>query len=206
MLRLSLAALAASAVGAALLYSAGAEPQIRDGVAPALAQVSNAAPELEPTPRYWQERGCNHVHRSKVAYRKTRRLMRNHRPHVREKVVRHLAVCQLTRKKSRAVWRAIKSHREWRQSYAHKWVIRFNSLPEHWKQWAYSTSSCESHMNPRAYNPSPFYGAFQFVLSTWYAAGGTGNPMDHSWHYQAWIAVHWRMRSSASQWPNCAAW
>ena len=66
-----------------------------------------------------------------------------------------------------------------------------------------STSACESGMNPAAATGNGFYGAFQFLPATWAAAGGTGMPNQHSWHYQAVIAVRWMHVAGASQWPVC---
>ena len=75
-----------------------------------------------------------------------------------------------------------------------------------WQNWAVATGACESGNNPATYTGNGFSGAFQFlpVRGGWPA--GPGYPHQHSWHYQAWIAVHWRMRSSQSQWPVCAPW
>lgn len=61
-------------------------------------------------------------------------------------------------------------------------------------------------INPRAYNPSgPFYGAFQFLLSTWHNIGGTGDPRDHSYAEQKERVVAGIPRSSwHSQFPHCS--
>jgi resuscitation-promoting factor RpfB len=64
---------------------------------------------------------------------------------------------------------------------------------------------CESGNNPRAVNPSGFYGLYQFSVSTWQAVGGSGNPIDASrWEQtkRAWILYR---RSGSSPWPVCGA-
>lgn len=63
---------------------------------------------------------------------------------------------------------------------------------------------CESGGDPATNTGNGFYGAFQFVLSTWHAAGGTGNPVDHSYSEQKQIAMSWAQRSNPyTQWPVC---
>ena len=88
-------------------------------------------------------------------------------------------------------------------AYANRWRIRFNALQPWEQQWAYATGACESGNNPATATGNGYYGAFQFLPSTWYAAGGTGDPHQHSWHYQAVIAVGWMHRAGAGQWPVC---
>ena len=171
-----------------------------------LNPVAETIPAPAPVKPLWQVRRCPHGHRFLVAHGRIRKLVRNHNPYVNKKRVQHYANCVGKRKMSRKLHRFAKKSREWRQQYAHKWVIKFNSLPASWRNWAISTSSCESGMNPTTATGNGFLGAFQFLPSTWAMAGGTGLPNQHSWHYQAWIAVHWRMRSSQAQWPNCAPW
>ena len=164
--------------------------------------------DARPAVGYAAERGCQVTHPSKKSYRKVDRMLRHHYPlrQIQRRRSKHYAVCVATREKSRAVFDFIQRSYKWRKQYAHKWPIKFNSLPAAWQNWAVATSSCESGMNPSTATGNGYYGGFQFLPSTWWAAGGTGMPNQHSWHYQAWIAVHWRMRSSQAQWPNCAPW
>src|SRR5258708_25863626 len=43
--------------------------------------------------------------------------------------------------------------------------------------WMLKIAQCESGLNPRAYNASgPYYGLFQFLMSTFRANGGRTNP------------------------------
>lgn len=65
---------------------------------------------------------------------------------------------------------------------------------------------CESNMNPRAYNPAgPYYSYFQWALSTWRKAGGTGHPYDAPYGTQKALAIAWAKRTSwGSQWPVCS--
>lgn len=58
-------------------------------------------------------------------------------------------------------------------------------------------------MNPATNTGNGFEGAFQFMYSTWLSAGGTGHAYQHSWHYQAVIAIAWMHRAGPGQWPVC---
>ena len=170
----------------------------------ALPAAAPAAP-----PPYWQTvDGCSHGHRASVAVRKLGRQLKHHRPLgvFRLATVKHLRRCTTTRPGRKRTERRVRRLRAWRRSYAHRWPIKFHSLPVAWQNWAWATGACESGNRAATYTGNGFSGAFQFLPSTWWMAGGQGLPHQHSWHYQAWIAVHWRMRSSQSQWPNCAPW
>jgi uncharacterized protein YabE (DUF348 family) len=61
-------------------------------------------------------------------------------------------------------------------------------------------AKCESGGNPRAVNPSGYYGLYQFSLSTWHAVGGSGNPIDASPAEQTARAQALYARSGAGQW------
>lgn len=62
-------------------------------------------------------------------------------------------------------------------------------------------ASCESGLNPSAYNPAGYYGLFQFNASTW-AAYGSGSIYDPI--AQARAAAQMIAAGGASHWPNCA--
>ena len=67
--------------------------------------------------------------------------------------------------------------------------------------WMVSIARCESGLNPRSYNPSgPYYGLFQFLMSTFVHNGGTNiwDPAD-----QANIAAKMLAHGQAYQW-SCA--
>jgi len=155
---------------------------------------------------HWAKAGCKHSHPSVVARKRIRAVLTRLDAYTRAegRRVRHYATCVATIDKARAGHRLIKRLRAWREQYAQVWRIRFNKLPAWSQAWARSTSSCESHMNPAAHNPTGLYhGAFQFLLSTWWSAGGTGDPHLHSWHYQAVVAVRWMYAHGDEQWPVC---
>lgn len=154
---------------------------------------------------YWVAKHCRAGHPSTEGYKSATRLLKNHRPLTpkTKRAVRQTWLCTTTQAKARAVLRHIKRLRSWRESYPHRWPIAFNRLPSSDRAWAISTSTCESGMNPATNTGNGFYGAFQFVLSTWYAAGGRGMPNQHSWHYQAVIAIGLMEREGAGHWPNC---
>lgn len=63
---------------------------------------------------------------------------------------------------------------------------------------------CESGGDPATNTGNGFYGAFQFVLSSWHAAGGTGYPHEHSYAEQKSLAMSWAARTNPyTQWPVC---
>jgi hypothetical protein len=68
--------------------------------------------------------------------------------------------------------------------------------------WMIRTAECESGLNPLAYNPSgPYYGLFQFLMSTFRAHGGTNiwNPAQ-----QANITASMFAAGDSSAWPVCS--
>lgn len=62
-------------------------------------------------------------------------------------------------------------------------------------------ASCESGLNPQAYNPAGYYGLFQFDQGTW-AAYGYGSIYDAT--AQARTAARLIAAGQASRWPSCA--
>ena len=171
-------------------------------ILPLLAIALMAAPAQAEQP-FWQTKGCDHGHRSAVAYERIRALVQHTQPSVDKRRVQHYATCVATRPKAHRAHQLARSHWKWRHAYAQRWVIVFNRLPSWDRAWAYSTGACESGNNPATATGNGFLGAFQFLQSTWQAAGGTGSPNQHSWHYQAVIAVRWMHKAGDEQWPVC---
>lgn len=67
--------------------------------------------------------------------------------------------------------------------------------------WMLKIAQCESGLNPHAYNPAgPYYGLFQFLMSTFRANGGTDiwDPTQ-----QANVAANMLAHGQAHQW-GCA--
>ncbi|MDQ3645430.1 MAG: transglycosylase family protein [Actinomycetota bacterium] len=64
-----------------------------------------------------------------------------------------------------------------------------------------SVASCESGLNPQAYNPAGYHGLFQFDQTTW-AAYGYGSIFDPV--AQSRTAAELLAAGHASRWPNCA--
>ncbi len=64
-----------------------------------------------------------------------------------------------------------------------------------------SVASCESGLNPTAYNPAGYHGLFQFDQTTW-AAYGYGSIYDPT--AQARTAARLIAAGQGSRWPNCA--
>lgn len=63
---------------------------------------------------------------------------------------------------------------------------------------------CESGGNPAISTGNGYYGAFQFLPSTWWSVGGTGYPHEHSYETQLHFAQVLQARSGWGQWPGCA--
>jgi soluble lytic murein transglycosylase-like protein len=64
-----------------------------------------------------------------------------------------------------------------------------------------SVASCESGLNPNAYNSAGYYGLFQFDQTTW-GAYGYGSIYDPT--AQARTAARLLAAGQSSRWPNCA--
>jgi len=64
-------------------------------------------------------------------------------------------------------------------------------------------AKCESGGNPRAVNPSGYYGLFQFDRQTWRSVGGSGNPAQASAGEQLTRAKKLYSQRGASPWPVC---
>lgn len=168
-----------------------------------LATGSAVGGTVDPTaPRpYWEAiSGCDHGHRSQVAKRRIARLLRA--PYVRRQAVRHYTRCVETRAKRRYLTREVVKP-GWRWRKAHYWSIRLERLPASWRAWARSTSACESDYPSQHGNGGMFHGSFQFMLGTWWSAGGTGDPHTKSYEEQAVIAIGLAMRDGTGHWPVC---
>jgi resuscitation-promoting factor RpfB len=67
-------------------------------------------------------------------------------------------------------------------------------------------AACESGGDPNAVNPAgPYYGLYQFSLSTWQSVGGSGLPSDASSGEQTYRAQLLYQRAGAGQWPVCGS-
>jgi soluble lytic murein transglycosylase-like protein len=64
-----------------------------------------------------------------------------------------------------------------------------------------SVASCESDLDPQAYNAAGYYGLFQFDQTTW-SAYGYGSIYDPT--AQARTAARLLAAGQSSRWPNCA--
>lgn len=164
-----------------------------------------AAPNAEAAPAepFWQERGCEHGHRSSVAYKRLRGLLKHTRPYVENRRVQHYATCLATRAKAHRAHELARKWWAWRHAYSQRWVIRLNRLPAGWVQWARNITACESTWNRYASNGSHF-SYFQFSAPTWAAASAgfdaPASPFDANWEHQAVIAINWAWRAGTSQW------
>lgn len=72
--------------------------------------------------------------------------------------------------------------------------------------WA-ALARCESGGDPRKNTGNGFYGAYQFMASTWHRVGGQGLPSQASLAEQTYRAQILLSRSSwQQQWPVCGVW
>jgi hypothetical protein len=69
----------------------------------------------------------------------------------------------------------------------------------------YELRVCESGDNYAENSGNGYYGAYQFLLSTWYALGFTGLPSEAPPAVQDEAARELQARSGWGQWPQCAA-
>lgn len=67
-----------------------------------------------------------------------------------------------------------------------------------------AVANCESHGNPRSSNSKyGYYGMYQFTLTAWKTAGGTGNLMDASAAEQTMRAKRLYKIRGRGAWPVC---
>ena len=167
-----------------------------------IATITPTPAQETPAP-YWDRiRGCGHGHDSNRHDAASTAAAEPPAAHPRHRRRRHHVIrCQTDRSGRHRLTARRRELRRWRMAYENRWRIAFNRL-QPWEQaWAYSTGACESGNNPATATGNGYYGGFQFLPSTWWAAGGTGTPSQHSWHYQAVIAVGWMRTAGAGQWP-----
>lgn len=68
-----------------------------------------------------------------------------------------------------------------------------------WRTWAERVVQCESGGNPNASNGT-HWGRFQWLMSTWAAAGGSGHPSQTTYEQEALVAIGWAQRAGVGQW------
>jgi len=154
--------------------------------------------------KHWQmKEQCDHGHRGFVAKHRIQNLMRSTEMLTQKRWhrVQHYVKCTMTAKQSKRLRKTLNRLRAWRAS--HKDYLIYSRLPAWTHAWAVNTGACESGNDPTTNTGNGYYGAFQFNLGTWAAAGGQGMPNLQSWHYQATIAIKLMLREGAQHWPNC---
>jgi uncharacterized protein YabE (DUF348 family) len=69
----------------------------------------------------------------------------------------------------------------------------------------YALAGCESNHNPQAYSSrGPYYGLYQFLMSSWQAVGGQGDPRNSSVDEQTYRAkLLYKRYGNDSPWPEC---
>lgn len=86
------------------------------------------------------------------------------------------------------------------RNYRHIWRTQITRGDRGWYR---STAACESGNNPWINTGNGYYGAVQWLPSTWHAAGGWGLPTQHGRHEQAVRGVWWMHTAGRGQWPVC---
>jgi len=118
------------------------------------------------------------------------------------------------RQKAKRIWeRQKKKWANHRLALREPFLAAYNSLSAGDKAWAHSTGSCEAGNNPATNTGNGFYGLGQFMAGTWRSAVAGFPPalraqahsLPHTMSAEAqwWAMVHWRNRTSVSQWPVC---
>lgn len=110
--------------------------------------------------------------------------------------------CQRTLANERKM-RALRDGLKFKRKHVWVWEVRFHRLSGEDQLWANRISHCESSDRQIA-RESGFLSYFQWVYSTWIAAGGVGNPEDASWYHQAVLAVRWMHQHGTMHWPDCS--
>jgi len=72
-----------------------------------------------------------------------------------------------------------------------------------YRAWLASTRRCESGGRYHIATGNGFYGAYQFTVSSWYAAGGRGMPHLNPPLEQDYRAVRLLHIQGRGAWPNC---
>jgi uncharacterized protein YabE (DUF348 family) len=69
----------------------------------------------------------------------------------------------------------------------------------------YALAGCESNHNTQAYDAKgPYYGLYQFSMSSWQMVGGQGDPRDSSLDEQTYRAkLLYKYEGGDSPWPTC---
>lgn len=162
------------------------------------------AAHADGPPPYWQQKGCEHGHKSKKAYTVIRSLVRNTAPTIRENRVQHWATCLATRAKAHHAHELVRKHRRWRLQEPQRFRILLLRNYAWTLGWLASTRACESGGDYGAVSAGGTYrGAYQFDYRTWGEVGGAGDPADaHPWEQDFRAAVLYAIAGSG-RWPRC---
>lgn len=166
----------------------------RFAVVLALALPLGVSPEVAlahtPTP---QEQGGDHLSKKQRCMKNKKCRDRRHRIH---QVFRFCNTWACVKRV-----KAVRAKREAARAKRYDNMrIRFTRP---YRAWLYSTRMCESGGNYSTNTGNGFYGAYQFVLSTWHSVGGWGYPHQNEPLEQDYRAVILLKRSGPGQWPVC---
>ena len=89
------------------------------------------------------------------------------------------------------------------QVRAERHAAKMRRVVAPYRAWLASTRACESHGRYATATGNGFWGAYQFTLSSWRAAGGVGMPHHASRLEQDYRAVRLLHIQGRGAWPNC---
>lgn len=72
-----------------------------------------------------------------------------------------------------------------------------------YQPWLAKVRQCETGNRNISDASGTYHGYYQFDLTSWRGAGGTGSPKDHGRLEQDYRAVKWRLKSGKNAWPVC---
>lgn len=82
-------------------------------------------------------------------------------------------------------------------------VRRWRKVARPYRPWLARVRWCESRGNYRTNTGNGFYGAYQFLVSTWRSVGGRGYPHEAEPAEQDYRAVLLLKIAGRSPWPIC---
>ena len=84
-----------------------------------------------------------------------------------------------------------------------RWRAHMRRFTRPYRGWLASTRACESGGRYGIATGNGFFGAYQFTVSSWYAAGGRGMPHLAAPLEQDYRAVRLLHIQGRGAWPNC---
>jgi hypothetical protein len=109
---------------------------------------------------------------------------------------------------SHACWKRIHDRRAEHWLRTHRpWLYAWRHLSRGERSWAHCIATYETYGIPWSEKAATdtgngYQGSTQWLVSTWHAAGGSGEPKYASLHEQLVRTVRWAHRAGSSQWST----